>query len=58
MMLQRLIFATKDFRNAIAHNDVIFDTRFRTGNIDKQVRNAISNATGVKELTFGTITDY
>lgn len=58
MMPQRLIYATKDFRNAIAHNDVIFDTRFRTGNIDKQVRNAISNATGVRELTFKTITDY
>ena len=58
MMPQRLIYATKDLRNAIAHNDVIFDTRFRTGKIDKQVGNAISNATGVKNLTFGTITDY
>lgn len=46
MMPQRLIYATKDLRNAIAHNDVVFDTRFRTGSIDKQVGNAISNATG------------
>src|SRR5699024_3311469 len=52
MMPQRLIYATKDLRNAIAHNDVIFDTRFRTGEIDKQVGNAISNATRVKGLTF------
>lgn len=58
MMPQRLIYATKDFRNAIAHNDVVFDTRFRTGSIDKQVGNAISNATGVRGLTFETITDY
>lgn len=58
MLPQRLIYATKDIRNAIAHNDVIFDTRFRTGNIDKQVGNAITNATGVKGLTFETITDY
>ena len=58
MMPQRLIYATKDLRNAIAHNDVIFDTRFSTGNIDNQVRNAISNATGVKGVTFETITDY
>ena len=58
MMLQRLIYATKDLRNAIAHNDVIFDTRFRTGDIDKQVCSAISNATGVHGLTFETITDY
>lgn len=58
MMPQRLIYAIKDLRNAIAHNDVIFDTRFRSSSIDKQVSNAISNATGVQNLTFETITDY
>lgn len=58
MMPQRLIYATKDLRNAIAHNDVIFDTRFRSGKIDKQVSHAISNVTGINNLTFGTITDY
>ena len=35
-----------------------FDTRFATSHIDNQVRNAISNATGVKGVTFETITDY
>lgn len=58
MIPQRLIYATKDLRNAIAHNDVVFDARFRSGNIDKQLRNTISNATGVRNLTFDTITDY
>lgn len=58
MMPQRLIYATKDLRNAIAHNDVIFDTRFRTGNIDNQVKNAIFNETGVSHVTFESITDY
>ena len=58
MMPQRLIYATKDLRNSIAHNDVIFDTRFRTNDIDKQVCSAINNATGIPNLTFETITDY
>lgn len=58
MMPQRLIYITKDLRNAIAHNDVVFDTRFKKGGIDSQVRNAITNATGVSGLTFQTITDY
>ena len=58
MMTQRLIYAVKDYRNAIAHNDVVFDTRFRTGSIDNQVKNAISNSTGVVGITFETITDY
>lgn len=29
MLPQRLIYSIKDLRNSIAHNDVIFDTRFR-----------------------------
>ncbi len=58
MMPQRLIYTTKDLRNAIAHNDVIFDCRFKSGNVDRQVGNAIVNATGVIGLTFETITDY
>lgn len=58
MIPQRLIYATKDLRNSIAHNDVVFDARFRTGNIDKQLRNSITNATGVQNLSFDTITDY
>lgn len=58
IMPQRLIYSTKDLRNAIAHNDVIFDCRFKSGNIHKQVGNAITNATGVTGLSFETITDY
>jgi len=57
-MPQILIFTTRDLRNAIAHNDVTFDTRFRTGKIGKQLCSAISNATGVPNVTFSTITDY
>ena len=58
MLPQRLIYTTKDLRNAIAHNDVVFDTRFKSNNIDKQVSSAIANATGVSGLSFETITDY
>lgn len=57
-MPKRLIYATRDLRNSIAHNDIVFDARFKTGEIDKQVGNAISNETGCKAITFDTITDY
>ena len=57
-MPKRLIYVTKDLRNAIAHNDIVFDARFRTSAIDKQVGNAISNETGSIGITFDTITDY
>lgn len=55
---QRLIYATKDLRNAIAHNDVIFDTRFRTGRLDRQIVQAIGHDSRVGGLTFQTVTDY
>ncbi len=58
MLPQILIFTIKDLRNAIAHNDVIFDTRFKTNNIDKQLGNAIKNSTDISEVNFNTITDY
>lgn len=58
IMPQRLIYTLKDLRNAIAHNDVVFDTRFKTNQIDNQISNVISNITGIKNLTFQTITDY
>lgn len=58
LLPERLIYATKDLRNSIAHNDVIFDTRFSKSNINGQVKNAISNATGISDITFETISDY
>lgn len=58
MLPQKLIFATKDLRNAIAHNDVIFDTRFKTSNIDNQISSTLKNSTGISNVNFETITDY
>lgn len=58
LLPQRLIFTLKDLRNAIAHNNVVFDTRFKTGEIDKQIINCLQNATGITNINFSTITDY
>lgn len=55
---QRLIYAIRDLRNAIAHNDVVFDARFKTSNIDNQVNNAILNVSSIGPLSFDTITDW
>lgn len=58
LLLQRLIFAIKDLRNAIAHDDIIFDTRFCKGKIDFQVGTVIKNCFSIDAPTFQTITDY
>lgn len=58
ILVQSIIFALKDLRNAIAHNNVVFDTRFREKNINKTLIKCIENDTKVEKLNFNNITDY
>ncbi len=55
---EMLVFAIKDLRNAIAHNGTIFDTRFKTSNINNRVSTYISKETSIKNIQFDTIVDY
>ncbi|WAA12265.1 Abi family protein [Fervidibacillus halotolerans] len=57
-MTENIIFLIKDLRNSIAHNDVIFDTRFQTGKPKKSLINALKSDTGIQNITFNTIVDY
>lgn len=58
VLVQSIIFALKDLRNAIAHNNVIFDTRFRERNINRTLIKAIENDTKILKINFNCITDY
>ncbi len=53
-----IIFALKDLRNAIAHNGVIIDTRFRSGRVNAGVSKLIEQETGASGISFSDITDY
>lgn len=57
-LLTMMVYVLKDLRNAVAHNNTIFDTRFKTGNINTRIANYISAETGISNLTFNTIVDY
>ena len=57
-MLEMIVYAIKDLRNSIAHNNIIFDNRFKTGNINSRIPNYISNETGIANISFHTIVDY
>ncbi|MHB1483543.1 MAG: Abi family protein [Saccharofermentanales bacterium] len=57
-LTQCIIFAIKDLRNSIAHNDIIFDTRFKSGDIKSSVSECVSRSSKIKNITFGSITDY
>ncbi len=55
---ESIIYVVKDLRNAVAHNDVIFDTRFKSSSIRKPLGKSIETDTNVNNITFETIIDY
>lgn len=52
------IYAIKDLRNAIAHNGVVFDTRFKTANINSRIASYLQSETHIRNISFDTILDY
>ncbi|MBQ5563130.1 MAG: Abi family protein [Clostridia bacterium] len=57
-LVERIVFVMKDLRNSVAHNNMIFDTRFKSNNIGQDLCNYISSETGISGITFKTIVDY
>lgn len=55
---QYIIYCIKDLRNAIAHNNIIFDTRFKTGKINERLINLLLAETGISNLDFQYIDAY
>lgn len=58
MNTQFFIFTIKDLRNAIAHNNMIFDTRFKTGKIDKRLINLLESEVGISNIDFKYMDAY
>ena len=57
-MAEEIVFIVKDLRNAVAHNNTIFDTRFKTGKVSKRIPSYIKAETGIDDIKFETIVDY
>lgn len=47
-LTKKIIFAIKELRNAVAHNGVVFDTRFARSKIDGSPSNCLEVQTGTK----------
>ena len=45
-LLPLIVYALKDLRNAVAHNNTIFDARFKTGKVSLRISKCISAETG------------
>lgn len=56
--LNKIIFALIDLRNAIAHNGVILDVRFKMASTHNSVKNLVGIEVGVSDVTFNEVTDY
>lgn len=57
-LLPLIVYALKDLRNAVAHNNTIFDTRFKTSKVNLRIAKCISAETGINNITFESIVDY
>lgn len=55
---EKIIYLLKALRNSVAHNDVVFDVRFKDSNIDTTLCKYIENEIGCNNVDFNTITDY
>lgn len=57
-LVYKYIYTLKDLRNAIAHNSVIFDTRFRNIEITKPMKACLQHEMKLPYVNFKTIGDY
>lgn len=58
LVTQFFIFTIKDLRNAIAHNNVVFDTRFKTAGIDGRLIRLLESEVGIENLDFRYMDAY
>ena len=57
-LTEYIIYTVKDLRNAIAHNNTIFDTRFQTSRINQRLVSLLQSETGIANLNFKYIDAY
>ena len=57
-LIYNYLYTLKDLRNAVAHNSVIFDTRFRRMDPTPAMRKCLMQEVGLPYINFKTIGDY
>ena len=57
-LLRDIIYCLKDLRNAVAHNGIIFDTRFATGAVKNRLKRLIENEYMVSNIDSNYIAFY
>ena len=57
-LTEYIIYTIKDLRNAVAHNNTVFDTRFQTSRINQRLISLLEIETGITNLDFRYIDAY
>lgn len=57
-IVEDIIFLIKELRNAVAHNSVVFDCRFKKMNPPSRLKEYLQSETRITNITFDTIVDY
>ena len=57
-LVYKYIYTLKDLRNAIAHNAVVFDTRFRNIDPTRAMKRCLEQEIGLPYINFKSIGDY
>ncbi|XJZ27041.1 Abi family protein [Bacillota bacterium Lsc_1132] len=57
-IVEDIIFLIKELRNAVAHNSVVFDCRFKKTNPPSRLKEYLQSETGISNITFEHIVDY
>lgn len=57
-LIYKYMYTLKDLRNAIAHNAVVFDTRFRNIDPSRAMKQCLMIEIGIPYINFKTIGDY
>ena len=57
-LIYKYIYTLKDLRNAVAHNSVVFDTRFRNIDPTPAMKKCLMQEIGLPYVNFKTIGDY
>ena len=57
-IVYKYIYALKDLRNAVAHNAVVFDTRFRNFDPSSAMKECLKKEFCLPYVNFKTIGDY
>lgn len=58
MLLSSMLYTIKSLRNSVAHNNIIFDTRFKDRKISTILKKWIEKETNISNITLYSLIDY